>query len=160
MKRTTNWALVKNVFAIVHTDQAPDAAEFSDTIEGYRRHYGQYDAVFITTRGGAPNARQRKQAAEFWQGRVLPPVVILTSSAMVRGVITALNWLSAQRLAAFAPTEFNAACRHLGLSWDAREAVRAATEHLFQTIEDSASATRRAGGGPARATSREGPPRI
>lgn len=59
-------------------------------------------ALIVYTTGGGPNAAQRKKVAAMWEARgAMIDIVVTTPSAMVRGVITALNWFLSRPAVAF-----------------------------------------------------------
>lgn len=71
--------------------------------------------LFVETNGfGGPNAKQRKQLAENLR-RFGMRCAIMTSSPVIRGIVTAVAWLNVD-LRAFAPGDHAAAASYLQLS--------------------------------------------
>jgi hypothetical protein len=69
--------------------------------------------TIVLTDGGGPNTMQRARITESysraWGG---PPVMTLTDSMAVRGILRALTWMNPQ-FRVFAPRDFDAALRYL-----------------------------------------------
>jgi hypothetical protein len=69
------------------------ARDFDAWIE--RLGVNDFSRILIHDRGGQPSARQRQRIAEFWKssGRPHPRVALLTNSAVMRYLMTALEWI-------------------------------------------------------------------
>lgn len=95
-------------------------SEAAETLQGNSRGLR---ALSISD-GGGPSARQRHRLKIFMQrhteGRNL--VAVVTSDAIVRGIVKALNWFNPQTRA-FAPHELPAAISYLQLTPQLRQAL-------------------------------------
>ena len=106
MAKTLVWELVGPVFVIAQGETVPTDDDYDSALRGYGQHLGSFSGILIHTLGGAPNAAQRKNTSEFWKGKSLPTTVIMTSSAIARGAITALNWVLPQQMKAVKEDDF------------------------------------------------------
>lgn len=126
-KSNTAWELCGNVFVIVHNQNNPTDEEYKNTLDAYEKHQGQFDSILIHSEGGGPNSKQRKMTADFWKGKEIPKTVIMTSSVMTRGIVTALSWiLPQQRLHAVDKNDFGQAFQILNIE-NHRQSVLHAT---------------------------------
>ena len=114
---------VDGVFLEAHDHSPPSDEEWDALLEKLprfaeeaRRTGSLPRGALIVSDGGAPNPRQRKELARVtWAtGLAGLPKAVVTSSALVRGVVTALNWLGSETRA-FAPHELPHALEHLGV---------------------------------------------
>jgi len=102
------------VFVIVHSQNNPTDAEWDAVLKDYSIYYNMFRGILVQTAGGAPSAAQREQTTTFWKGKIVPKTAILTSSVVVRAVVTALSWfLPRQRIQAFKDTDLRGALRYL-----------------------------------------------
>jgi hypothetical protein len=70
-------------------------------------------ALFVFTPAGCPGptATQRNVAAGTWKDLgYKAPIVLLTESRLLRGMLTAIHWLSKQQATAYAPNDLGLAC--------------------------------------------------
>jgi hypothetical protein len=114
---------VDNIIVALHTTEPPSEEEWAGYIKAVRKlDLGKIRAIAFTD-GGAPTAKMRKELNEVLKGR--PSIsAAVTSSAMVRSVVTALAWFN-PFLKAFAPERTDEAFAHLKLTTLESEAVRA-----------------------------------
>jgi hypothetical protein len=125
--RTTTHKLVRNVFTVFHTAEAPSDEEWALFFESVDRHLSEFEVMVVLTAGGGPNARQRDYAARFWRTKHRKPTVaVLTPSRYVKAIAGALGWLAGFPIKAFAAEDFDGAFSYLRLSADQRSAVEAA----------------------------------
>jgi hypothetical protein len=106
----------ERVMVCVHDEHAPTDAEWDRWIELLRQRVGRDARVFVETRGGGPNAKQRKLLADAAKDLDLRSAV-LSDSIVVRGILTAIAWLGVP-LRAFSPGEYRPAAEYLGLTQD------------------------------------------
>jgi hypothetical protein len=122
------------------------------------RQYLEYGAATVTSRGPfhgilfwslkqGPSTRQRRMLTdEFAQAVRLDlqrRVALISDSGLVRGTITAINWLARKKVTAFAPREVARALDWLAedIAFDRAEAQNA----LDQTIDAVEDVERRTG---------------
>jgi hypothetical protein len=79
---------------VVHPSRPPSGAEW-DHFVTFSREKQQKGPIqmLVVTQGGAPNAAQRIQCRVLFESGPLP-VAVLSDSALVRGVVTALSWFN------------------------------------------------------------------
>lgn len=130
MTRTLVWELVGPVFVIAQGETEPTDDDYSGALRGYAQHLGKFTGILVYTIGGAPNAAQRKATSEFWRGKELPVTVVMTSSAIARGAITALNWVLPQQMKAVKADDFAAAFANMNTPAEYHAQVRDAVARL------------------------------
>jgi len=78
---------------VVHGKSSPSSLEWARFLN-YNRTLGGRDLrVLVCTYGGGPDGGQRRELAEVIH-HVVVPTVIMTNSAMARGIVTALHWFN------------------------------------------------------------------
>lgn len=89
--------------------------------------------VLVVSAGGGPDAMQRAQLVKAANPSPVP-VAICSSSAVVRGIVTALTWIYRAKTVSFGFDDVEGAFRHLAIDeihWPAlRERIRAAQREL------------------------------
>lgn len=104
---------VSGVFVGVHTTEAPGDEEWLAHCRNLERERAAVLGVVVFTKGGGPSTAQRRQMRVAMHDSRAPLTAILTSSALVRGIITSLNWFADNRLQAFEPNDLAGAVRYL-----------------------------------------------
>jgi hypothetical protein len=109
----------------VHSAEAPTDEDWSAYLQLCRRKMARERlGALAVTAGGGPNSKQRAALQELLRGGPVPGAVV-TDSAVVRGIVTALGWFN-PGIRAFG---FNVgaglydALRHLGVEGPAAERV-------------------------------------
>ena len=146
--RAMRWAIVDAVAIIVHGSGTPSKDEWQAWLHEYRQRSPQLEGVVIYSFGGGPTSAQRTELLQIVDKlQHVPRTIMVTSSAMVRGIITALSWFIAppKRAKVFAPTELEDAFAALGLAEPVRELVYQRIAALADSVD------RRPGPLPARA---------
>ena len=113
---------------LVHTSRPPNDAEWGAYYAEVLKQDPKRLKSLAFTDGGAPNGAQRKQINDYLGGQSTLGCVV-TSSAMVRGVVRSLSWFNAQ-IKAFSPHEVDAALAYLGVRPHELAGVRAEIQHL------------------------------
>jgi hypothetical protein len=112
---TMTHKVVENRLMIcVHNAKAPKQSEWAAYVEDLRRLPLEQACQIVLTTGGAPSASQRKDITDLTTGRQ-HRVAVVTPSAMVRGVVTALNWFN-PKVQAFPPERARAAFDYLAVN--------------------------------------------
>lgn len=132
--KTMQWERTGSVFVIVHSPLNPTVSEYDQALAGYDQHLGRFNGILIHSEGGAPNALQRKRTTEFWEGKTLPKTAIMTSSSVVRGVITALNWFFPQELRCPSDGYFQGAFEYLAVPQDQQKLVTQTVHRLRREL--------------------------
>ncbi|MET0594743.1 MAG: hypothetical protein ABW133_18725 [Polyangiaceae bacterium] len=111
--------LVGRTLVVVHDAMHPSDGDWQIYLDALRTHRDAIEAQLIVTDGGSPTAAQRRASLEYARGRPLPATAVLTSSVLVRGVVSALSWFMKERIRAFAKTEMSDACAFIDAAKDA-----------------------------------------
>jgi len=140
-EKTMLWELSGSTFVIVHSASAPHDDDYDSALGGYAKHLGRFRGILIHSTGGSPNAAQRKRTTDFWQGKTLPKTVIMTSSVVARGAITALNWFVSQPLKAVRPDDFREAFEYLEVVHAEQASVEETVTKLRRGLVASSAAS-------------------
>jgi hypothetical protein len=101
------------VMLVAHTSRAPTDVEWERYLGAMRGHDVERMRSLVFTDGGAPNMAQRGRLNDTLDGKTSTGAVI-SASALVRGVVTALRWFN-PKLKAFSPTEVPQALTYLDI---------------------------------------------
>ena len=107
---------VEGVLVVVHTSVDPSDEEWTSQCQTVEKHGAELSAVLVYSEGGGPSTKQRSQMRHALGERTAPLTAIMTSSTVVRGIITSLNWFLDNRLSAFEPSELNRALAYIGFA--------------------------------------------
>lgn len=121
------FALVGDLLVACHNEAPPADSEWDAWIE--RGRTGKHVGILVNSDGGAPNSAQRARLSKMVAAMAEPPpFVLLTNSALLRSLLTALSWLlpSNQRLRALPPEALQEAISWLGVS--------VPSQHVGETI--------------------------
>ena len=77
--------------------------------------------TMVLTEGASPNAAQRKEMVDLFQG-MAPPTGIVSSNSLVRGLTTALSWFN-PNVKSFSPDQMGEAFAYLGVPRSLEERV-------------------------------------
>ncbi len=126
MSATMAWSVVNGILVTVHSAAPPRDDEWTR----YLRDAGTTGLTgnLVLTDGGGPNAMQRKQIEELPQIRLLPTAVV-TTSRLVRGIVTAISWMG-KNIRAVAPTALDAAFDYMQVKPVARASLLSTIERL------------------------------
>lgn len=112
--RTVSLARVGSVLVVAHNAQPPAQEEWVRYCELLSKHLPDITAQLVLAEGPGPSAAQRQQALESApKGSVIPPTVVFTRSALVRGVVTLFNWFTPRAMRALPPGDVLPAAQHL-----------------------------------------------
>ncbi|MET0592793.1 MAG: hypothetical protein ABW133_08850 [Polyangiaceae bacterium] len=130
------WAFLEEIALVVNGAHTPTASEWRRWIEagGSRRPRG----VFVYSFGGGPSSAQRTETVALMEKlRYVPTTVMVTSSVVARGAITAMSWFvpPAKRAKVFAPAEIEDAFAELGLPEAARRRIYERLTELADTVD-------------------------
>jgi hypothetical protein len=103
------------ICVVVHSAKAPSEDEWEEYMRAVRQNEQNLPRVrtIVFTDGGGPNSAQRKAINDFLRGRQTP-VVLASTSPVVRGITTALSWFN-PLVKSVAPDDLEGALRHLGV---------------------------------------------
>jgi hypothetical protein len=135
--KTSVARLVDNVVVVVHTSLPPSNEEWNSymqtVVAAGRAHSGDLMRCrqLVMTDGGGPNSAQRaaaqKTAAQV-NGEAMP-VAVVSSSTLVRGIVTAFNWFN-MNMKVFSPVDVRAAFDFLRVKESTVQAIWAALDSI------------------------------
>lgn len=113
--RTMVHGEINGILLCIHNASPPDPEEWAAYMATFRKHAksGKMKQL-VVTEGGGPNTAMRNEINSAVKG-VQNVVSVITASAMIRGVVTALNWFNPD-VKAFAPDRIKDGLVHLGVS--------------------------------------------
>ena len=126
---------VGRTLVAVHNALAPSDEEWNRYLELCRGSMPDALAApfnmsgLVFTDGGGPTTPQRAALLDVMRDARIRSSVI-TTSALVRGIVTALSWFSPSSIRAFAPRDWRNAQKHLALDDDDWRACVAAADNL------------------------------
>jgi hypothetical protein len=135
--RTLQSELCGQTLVIAHSTETPSDAEWAAWIE--RMGQRDYRNIMILSRGGGPNAQQRRLTNKFWIGKEVPRFALVTTSRFVIGIMKAFNWFLDDKLKPFHPTQFDRALDYLEVAESDREPLRHFAETFSKQLEHQAA---------------------
>lgn len=108
--KTMQFRFVDGFVVGVHKADGPLPGEWTAHCDDLHRRRRDIRGVIIFTAGGGPSSKQRGELRDALMGQA-DPTAILTTSGLVRGIITSLNWFfpGPNQVEAFAPAAFREA---------------------------------------------------
>jgi hypothetical protein len=103
-----------DLFVVIHPNRPPADNEWLAYLRSWSGHDMSRMRTLVFTDGGGPSAAQRKLATEALGGKASLTAVV-SSSPMVRGVVTALSWFN-PKIKAFSPDEAHHAFEYLRIA--------------------------------------------
>lgn len=114
LETMTHKVIGNRLMICVHNAKAPKESEWQAYVDDLRKLPLDQACQFVYTLGGAPSPSQRKEITDLTTGKK-HRVAVVTPSAMVRGICTALSWFNSN-VQAFAPERTGAAFEYLGVT--------------------------------------------
>ena len=105
--------VVGDLFLVVHRAAPPSDSEWSAYLATWKGIDMARSRTLVFTDGGGPSTIQRKRANDLLRGQESTTAVV-TSSALVRGIVVSLSWFN-PKIRAFSPEEGVAAFRYLSV---------------------------------------------
>jgi hypothetical protein len=121
------WGEKCDVAMAVHTEQAPSDGEWDGWIELCAKRTPNRLGFLIFSDGGGPSGVQRSKLSRIPELKMIPSAVV-TSSAIGRGIVTAVAWLGT-KVRAFAPLHVR----------DALDFLRVPEERRYEVLREVAS---------------------
>ncbi len=106
--------VVDDLVVVVHSAQPPLKDEWSKYVSEHARlkSEGRKVAIVVFTAGGGPDSAQRSALRQAVPSA--PITAVVSRNMLVRGMVTAFNWLGWGAMQAFAPAELEDALRFVG----------------------------------------------
>ena len=92
--KTMVYRLIGQILVTVHSDKSPDDVEWEPYFQFSTKLPPTCRRMLVVSKGGGPNAKQRKYVNEAYTKDVKMTVAVVNDSAMVRGIVTALGWFN------------------------------------------------------------------
>ncbi len=126
--------MVGTTIVIVYGASAPSDVEYQACIKHLGRYAGVIKGAVVYSLGGAPlKATQRQAAAQVWrEAPHKPKVAVLTDSALVRGVFTAVAWITGGPIKSFACPDVAGAAEYVE---ESRAVLAAVVGRLCKNLE-------------------------
>jgi hypothetical protein len=131
------WSVLADLLLVVHDEHAPGDAEWDRWLRAYAAGAADFRAMIVYSAGGGPTSAQRKRLLETISRLPRAPAAFMvTSSALVRGVVTALSWFlrPAHRAKTFRLDELDRVFGLLDLDAAARRATKLEIDTLMGAL--------------------------
>ncbi len=149
MTKTMTFKLIDRLFIVVYGAEEVTDEEWTSYLEVVESHGIDRTTQLIFTDGGGPNAAQCMYLNNLLAGRS-PPVAVVSASAEIRGVVTALSWFN-RKIRAFSPSGLREAIAYLQIPPDRLGLIEREAAKLRRSLSDHDGETGRrpcfAGGG-------------
>jgi hypothetical protein len=136
------WSVVADVGVIVHGSATPSTAEWEGWLVEYRKRSSGLKGVLVYSFGGGPSSKQRTDLLKIVDKlQYVPKTVMVTSSTVARGIITAMSWFVAphKRAEVFPLPRLEDAFAALGLIESERQLVYECIVRLADRVERPAA---------------------
>jgi hypothetical protein len=131
--RNVAFKLVDNVIVAAYGRNSPTDEEARQMADFFRQIIAEPNLKSLSyTPGGAPTATQRRLLQDVMNGRELLAAVV-TSSALVRGIVTAVSWFN-RKMKVFSSHEEEDAFRYLGIPETQFETFRGEAKRLQKEV--------------------------
>ncbi len=135
-KRTLAFGKVSSCVILVHSEAAPSDKDWNLYLDFLKLQKQKTSDIKILVQGKGgppPSAGQRARlVAVVGKGGV--PTAVMTEDPFARGVVTALNWVFGQKLAAFPSARMDDALNYLGVSTSVAPEIRKIISNLSAEI--------------------------
>lgn len=132
------WTVLGDLLLTAHDDKAPSDDEWQSWLRDYEANIEGLRGNVVHSLGGGPTSSQRKDLLSIVNRYArVPPTVIMTSSALMRGLVTAVGWFlpPERRPTMFNLDEVGPALGSLGLDPATRNAARMELDKLRASLE-------------------------
>jgi hypothetical protein len=131
---TLRWKLVGQVLLAVHARVPPSEHEWQEFIKSCYEIGSRMQRALIFA-DVALTATQRKQVAEVVDQAKPKSVAVVSSSAVTRGIVTAIGWFTGVHRA-FSPLVLPQALRHLGVNTEEKKQLLECTAEFAKELGD------------------------
>jgi hypothetical protein len=107
------FAIIDRMVLVVHGSESPSDKEWARYLEVLKQHGFDGTTQLLYSDGGGPSPTQRRDLHDLLDGRTMP-VAVLSDSAQVHGMVTAMSWFNPQ-IRAFPPAALREALAYLGI---------------------------------------------
>jgi hypothetical protein len=131
--------VVDRLFVVVYGARNPTDDEWRDYLDLVKRHGIDRTMQLIFTDGGEPTSAQRRLLNDLLAGRNVP-VAVVSSSARVRGTVTALSWFN-RTIRAFPPHGLSDALDYLEIPVSRTELIEREANLLREELAQARRAS-------------------
>ena len=136
--------VLEDVVVMVHGVEPPTTEEWDAWLDGYMEGGAPRRLpIYVVTEGGGPDVNQRDTLNRRF-AKVRPRAAVITTSGLVRGIITALQWVGHIDLKGFVPDKRRDALVFLGLRATRMKVIDATVRELQHEIQTTLTASRTA----------------
>jgi hypothetical protein len=137
--------IVQDVVIIVHGTEPPTTEEWEAWLDFYMETAAARRLpIYMVTEGGGPDVNQRDSMNRRFS-TLKPRAAVVTNSRLVRGIITALQWVGQLELKGFVPEKRHDALVYLGVGADMMKAMDRTVLDMQREIRTTISVAPRAG---------------
>jgi hypothetical protein len=117
--QTLGVGMAHGIMVIAHGKKAPSREDWAALCEAIATEHTLARGQLVVSRGGVPDAAQRRAAiAVLTPGFVAPPIAVIADQAVIRGVVTVLNWFLNDAHKAFKPSDVAGVAEYLKVTED------------------------------------------
>lgn len=116
----------------VHTAEPPTDPEWDAVLQDFQDR--KPERVLVFTEGGGPATLQRGRLNDALGGKPLTTAIV-SSSPVVRGIVTALSWFNPD-MRVFHPDRARAALEYLGIASEQHAACMGRVQKLATSLRD------------------------
>jgi hypothetical protein len=131
--------VIDRLFIVVYGPHDPTDAEWESYLADVEHHGIDRTMQLISTEGGGPTSTQRRYLNDLLAGRSVP-VAVMSGSAAIRGVVTALSWFN-RKIRAFPPTGLRDAIAYLEIPGSRTELIEREMAKLRLSLGQGERAT-------------------
>lgn len=123
-----------DIVVMCHSETSPPDQSWDTWVDWQSSNH--YRAALISSRGGGPTPRQRRQLAERLEQIGMPPkqIALLCTSHLLRGILTAISWVTGASVKAFGPNDLAEALHWLNMS-ERTEAVKHTIAAMYAAMD-------------------------
>ena len=127
-----HWRVIPDIAVVsVNTDTDPSDEDWDAYLTDVAQHLRGLKGVLVYTPKSGPSAPQRARAnAAFEKNKADIPTAVMTSSRMVRGIVTALSWALGSKIKAFSENDFQGAVDFLELDPEEQLKIKVVLKQL------------------------------
>jgi hypothetical protein len=152
-----HWRVIPDIIVVcVNTEVDPSDEDWDAYLADVNAHLRGLKGVLVFTPKTGPSASQRARAnAAYEKAKAEIPTAIMTSSRMVRGIMTALSWALGGKIKSFGENDFQGAVDFLALDTEEqlkakvvlKQLARAANLQVEAFADESGQFRQKFGGG-------------
>lgn len=136
-KKTLAFGKVMSCVILVHSEVAPSDKDWNLYLDFLKQQQTPDIKILVQGKGGPPPSAAQRARLVSVVGKGGVTTAVLTDDPFARGVVTALNWVFGQKLAAFPSARMEEALSYLGVSTGVAPEIRKLIINLNAAISSS-----------------------